>query len=601
MSSNYDSLLKSLRELKRELQLKKTERSETETTIITHRKESDSLQSKLNEEIKTQREQALKTLEKEKSAPLEKKIKDLNSKKSELESKYKSACSELTFDNYKDRYERELEIVNKAKDSMTEVETRVADILGKNFSDNLYRQLNNSTVELDIQDLSELSRRLSRFDKNIEILSKKPKIDFAGVVDTVLKKLNPCKDETAEGAVTNDIFLYIGMCAVLSVFTLSVGSPYLILGLTTLGGLNIYKGYSTYRIALESKLLSDNIARIDDMVDNQVNEELEEAKNQLTDIFETNVNKLKTRISQLEDKLEQTVMEVRESFNFDETPIIQKYDLRRRNINEDIKRIQLSIDRIDTDIAKINRDINRVEGELSKCTDSLAEHYLSTKRVGDEYLLNPRFLLDIDKNVNKPIFYDFSKETTLFIYEDYEDISNFIRLILVQLMNRLHVGSLEIKYWDFRYQASAVQQFNSLDINYFDIRTTTQDEFDKSIEIIRKKEDNRHKQIEKEHRNIDEYNEFMLNSKSVPESYIFLFIIWMEYKKLLSPPLYSVIRNGARVGMYPFIFIEEKELLDLKDDAIKLLDLCPSVYNVSRAGLQPRAKKDIIKKLEENK
>lgn len=601
MSSNYDNLNKSLRELKRELQLKKTERSETESTIITHRKEADTLQTKLNEEIKKQREQALVKLEKEKSAPLESKIKSLQDKKTALEGKYRLACAELTFENYKDRYDYELDIVNKAKDSMSDVESRVTDILGKNFSDNLYRQLNNSTVELDIQDLSELSKRLSRFDKNIEILSKKSKIDLAHVIDEILKKLNPCKDETAEGALTNDIFLYIGMCAVLSVFTLSVGSPYLILGLTTLGGLNVYKGYSTYRIALESKLLSDNIARIDDMVNNQVNEELEEAKNALTDIFETNVNKIKNRIAQMEDKLEQEIMEVRESFNFDETSIKQKYDLRRRNINEDINRIQISIDRIDLCIAKLNKDINKVEGELSKCTDSLAEHYLSTKRVGDEYLFNPRFLLDIDKKMNQPIFFDFSKETTLFIYEDYEDLSKFIRLIIVQLMNRLHVGSLEMKYWDFRYQANAVQQFNSLDVNYFDIRTTTQDEFDKDLENIRKKEDARHKQIEKEHIGIDQYNEFMLNSKSVPESYMFLFIVWMEYRKLLSPPLYSIVRNGARVGMYPFIFIEERELLELKEDGIRLLDLCPSVYNLTCSGLKPRAKKELIKKIEEKK
>ena len=225
-----------------------------------------------------------------------------------------------------------------------------------------------------------------------------------------------CKDEKAEGALQNDVLLYIGMCAVLSVLTLSIGSPYLILGLTTLGGLNVYKGYSTYRIALESKLLSDNISRIDDMISNQVNEELENAKAELTDIFENNSSKLKNRIAKLEDKLEEKIMDVRDNFEFDETPIRQKYDLRRRNINEDIKRIQLSVDKIDLDITKLNKEISKVETELNKCTESLADYYLDTKRVGEEYILNTRFLLDIDRKLNQPVFFDFQQETSLFIY-----------------------------------------------------------------------------------------------------------------------------------------------------------------------------------------
>ncbi|GAA0101613.1 hypothetical protein UT300012_23280 [Paraclostridium bifermentans] len=600
MSSKYEQVVRDLREAQKELHLKRTEKNDTENSIIVQRKQYDALTSDMNGSIKKERTKALAEEEKRISQPIELKIGQLRDKKTDLKRKYDKACSELTFDNYKDRYEDELNIVNTARDSMSDIQERVKGVLGDKFSRALYKQLDNSTIDISVDDLADLSRRLGRFEKNIEILSRKSKIDYTGVVDGLLKKLNPCKDETAEGALKNDVLLYVGLCAALSFFTLSVGAPYLVLGLTTLGGLNVYKGYSTYRLVLESKLLADNIDRIDDLVANQVNTELDEAKTKLTDIYDRNCEKINSRLDKYENQLTDELMKVRDTFQFNEDEIRQRFELKKRTINQDIQRVQQSVDRLEIEIGQITSNINKLNKELEGCIDQLADHYLSTTRVGKEQILNPKFLIDIDNNTRQPEFFEFKKETTLFVYEEYEDLCNFIQIMLIQIMNRLNVGSVNMFYWDLKYMASAVQPFNDLDENYLKICTDKETLEASAVDIIKALEA-RYKQVAKMHLNIDEYNQDMVDSKSVPESYNFMFIVKPEYKDLVSVKYSKILETGPRVGIYPLIFINSEELEALGKDGIKLLEPVQNVYSLINGRLKPVAKRVYVKMLESKK
>ena len=600
MGSKYDNVVKQLREEQKELHFKRAEKSDTENSIINRRKEYDSLTSDMNESIKNERAKALAIEEKRIAEPVELKIKQLKEKKSELQRKYNKTLGELTFDNYKDRYEHELSIVNNARVSMSDIEERVTSVLGEKFSKALYNQLNNSTVDISVDDLADLAKRLSRFEKNIEILSRKSKIDYTGVVDNLLKKLNPCKDENVEGALKNDVLLYVGMCAALSFFTLSIGAPYLVLGLTTLGGLNVYKGYSTYRLVLESKLLADNIDRIDELVSNQVNQDLEEAKNKVTGIYEKNCEKLDNRLDKLDNQLTDELMKVRDEFQFNEDEIRQKFELRKKTIKQDIQRVEQSVDKLEMEIGQITSRINKLNKELETCIDELEGHYLSTTRVGEEQILNPKFLLDIDKNTRQPEFFEFKKDTSLFVYDEYEDVVNFVQIMLIQIMNRLNISSVNMFYWDLKYMASAVQPFNDLDESYLRICTEKEKLEDSAVDIL-KALDARYKQVAKMHLDIDQYNQDMIDSKSVPESYNFMFIVNMEYKELSSVKYSKILGTGPRVGIYPLIFISREELEGLGKEGIKLLDNVKNVYDLINGRLKGVAKRVYIKALESKK
>lgn len=600
MGSKYDDVVRQLREQQKELHYKRTEKNDTENSIINRRKEYDSLTSDMNTSIKNERAKALEIEEKKVSEPIELKIKQLKEKKTDLKKKYDKACGELTFENYKDRYEHELSVVENARNSMTDIKERVTGVLGEKFSKALYTQLDNSTVDISVDDLADLSRRLSRFEKNIEILSRKSKIDYTGVVDNLLKKLNPCKDENAEGALQNDVLLYVGMCAALSFFTLSIGAPYLVLGLTTLGGLNVYKGYSTYRLVLESKVLADNIDRIDELVSNQVNQDLEEAKGKITEIYEKNCEKIDSRLDKYENKLTDELMKIRDSFQFNEDEIRQRFELRKKTINQDIQRVQQSVDRLEMEIGQITSRINKLNKELETCIDELEGHYLSTTRVGDEQILDPKFLIDIDKNTRQPEFFEFKKETSLFVYDDYDDVANFVQIILVQIMNRLNISSVNMFYWDLKYMASAVQPFNDLDENYLKICTDKEKLEESAVDIL-KALDARYKQVAKMHLTIDEYNRDMIDSMSVPESYNFMFIVNMEYKDLVSVKYSKILGTGARVGIYPLIFISREELEGLGKEGVKLLENVKNVYDLINGRLKGVAKRVYIKALESKK
>lgn len=594
----YEEVKQALRTATIELQSKKTEKNNIEGQIRNLRGRSDTILTEMTDAIEKAKGDKLKAEEDKIAKPFRDRLNKLSKKKVKLKETYDKNNATINFDSYSEYYQEDMDIIKNARESLSTIEGSTKEILGDRLGSALFDKLENSTVELSIDDLSELTNRLSKFQKNIEIISRSDGKNYMVMFDNLLKKLNPCKDETKEGALTNDVLLYTGVCAATSFLAVNFLSPYILLGLFALGGFNVYRTYAIYRLVLESKLLNDNVDAINNMLEESINEDMNADKEELDRLYNKKIKSVDRQISEIESNLNNQIEDFRDKFKFDDSGIRQKYDMTKSNLKQEQKRAEQSIVQIDLDIGKIQKDIHELEKQLTKLSDGLADYYLATDRHGEDYHFDTKFLIDMDKN--EPVWWEFPCESCLIIYNDPSEMINFIKLISVQLFNRLNPTLISIDYWDIKNLGMDVQCFNSLGKNLYNIcgESTEVDESLSSLsEILKKRGPN----IRREHNNIIEYNQYMLDMASVPESYNIIFSVNVNSRLFEKEEMERLILKGPEVGLYPMIFLSLSEFKELKKTSENLLNNCGVAYSLSKGTINNRAKRYYQKFLEEDK
>lgn len=593
----YDEVKQALRQASIELQSKKTEKTNVEGQVRNIRSRSDSILTEMNDAIEKAKGEKLKAEEDKIAKPFRERLDKLSKKKVRLRETYEKNRDGINFNEYSEYYKDDLEIVNSARESLSEIESTTKDILGDRLGSALFTRLDNSTVELSIDDLSELTTRLTKFQKNIEILSRTEGKNYMAVFDDLLRKVNPCKDETKEGAVTNDVFMYTGICAAISFLTVNFLSPYIVLGIFGLGGFNLYRTYAIYRLVLESKLLTDNVDTINNMIEDSINSDMQADKDELDRLYNKKVKTLDKQIAEFEGQLNDRIMETRSNFEFDDSAIRQKYDMTKSNLKQEQKRAEQSIIQIDLAIGKIQKNINELQKHLNSLSEGLADYYLATDRYGTEFLLDTKFLIDVERN--EPVWWEFPSDSCLIIYDNPREVTEFIKLISVQLFNRLNPTAISVDYWDIKNLGMDVQCFNALDKNLYNIcgeSSEVEESLSALSEVLKKRGPN----IRREHNNILEYNQYMLDMESVPESYNFIFCTNVNSRLYEKEEMERLILKGPEVGLYPLIFLSISEFKELKKTSEKLLDNCSTAYSLANGRINNRAKKYYQKYLEED-
>ena len=140
----------------------------------------------------------------------------------------------------------------------------------------------------------------------------------------------------------------------------------------------------------------------------------------------------------------------------------------------------------------------------------------------------------------------------LFVHDcEHDDISNFIKLIAIQILNTMNPFAFEINYWDTKELGMDMMVFDPLSTaNLFNIKTDEKDIKDSITDlmaILKKRSVN----ILREYANITQYNKAMRDLDSVTESYNLIFIPNFSKDVYNSGDMKSLIYKGSKVGIYP--------------------------------------------------
>lgn len=584
---NYEQLTKSLRELK--LQQHETEKLKgtQQNQIESLRKQKDSLIENMQKELQDSEGTARKEHEKKATAQIEKNLEMLNDKSSELRKKYEETLSRITFDKYKMRYKEDVQLSEQVKEILEKVKVTLDDLVGERFKKELYSQLSTATVDMDYDSIEQASERINKLHKNLDILNQGKGLNITLKVDSLLKKLSPCKDEKDEDAIRNGVIMYLAICIFTTVVVLNFLSPVLLLLLVVIGGTNIYKGYMAYRIVLETKILEDNKSLIDDLINKHVTEDMDKAKQMLKKKYEVNEGKIQARIDTTTDKLQTVLSKVKDNFEFDDSSIKAKYERTRSNLDHQINDLKDLTSKTDLKIAEIGGKINKLEAELMKSVEGMISYYINDES-GKEFILSNKYLMDIvDK---KPVFWEFPDKSCLFLYDEEEDVKAFTDLFIVQTMNRLHSSAFALEVWDPTNLGTDYIAYTKLPSRNFRLSVskeelkTSQDELTEQLMLRRGK-------ILESFDDIKDFNEEMIATDSLPASYTFLVLRSIDDTTMTKEELLNIIYNGPKVGVYTLMFLPKNTFADLGDKGADLMKKFHRFYGLSEGKVESRSRK----------
>ncbi len=98
-------------------------------------------------------------------------------------------------------------------------------------------------------------------------------------------------------------------------------------------------------------------------------------------------------------------------------------------------------------------------------------------------------------------------------------------------------------------------------------------------------------------KNIDEYNDAMVKSDSVPESYQLVFFINPSDTVLGNEVFMQITQIGAAIGIYNHVFVQKDSFFDLGDRAKNLLSVVDVVYTIQEGKVTTKAKNFVEEKM----
>lgn len=589
---DYEELNAQIKEVRNQIRDIENDIRNTERSISEANAYMDRVRRNQEAKIQEKRELALNQKIREVSRPFELEISKLKDKKDKLREVLDKNTQKYTFDECAKKYSEEYTLVNQAKDTLSDVEDLGVDLLGENFSKQLYDSMN--SVHIQPEDLNKIIVGLKRYKKNIKVMQKKSQNPvIKNYMDLILMKTNPYRGGDAID--TGALALYACCCIVLLFVVVLFGSWIYLVFLLVLATLNLSRNYFIYKMLYYTKILSDNTEDIAASLNQKVDADMSRILGDLNNAYNSRANALESQISAQQVKMRSAADNCREKFTFNDTDIIKEIEETIKNKEADRKKQQATLDTYRIKKRKLETQLNQLLDKLSEVSEGLVEDVLDCNRTGNEYILKTKFLID---EVNgKPVFWDFPMTSCLFVHDcEHDDISNFIKLIAIQILNTMNPFAFEINYWDTKELGMDMMVFDPLSTaNLFNIKTDEKDIKDSITDlmaILKKRSVN----ILREYANITQYNKAMRDLDSVTESYNLIFIPNFSKDVYNSGDMKSLIYKGSKVGIYPLVFTTEEALFELKNDCEDYLNQFETIYAFNEYEIKPRHKDFFLRK-----
>lgn len=554
----------------------------------------DAIRSNQEERIRVKREETLNQQISELSKPYELEIKKLREKQVKLKDVLDKHTSKYTFDECAKKYSDEYKIVNQALDALRDVEDLGSDFLGENFSKQLYHNM--KSVQIQPENLDQIVVGLKRYQKNIlAVRRKSSKPLVKNYLDIFLNKVNPYKGDD-EHIDTNSLVLYACCCAILLFSVVLFGAWIYMIALCVMIALNISVNYFIYKMLYYSKILNDNTEDISKTLEDKVEKDRSAILEKLNIAYSESSDELERNISEQQIKMRSAIQGHKDKFIFNDTDILKELEESIKNKEANKASQESNLASYKEQKLKLNRSLNQLQEQLERIRGTLIDDFLNCDKCGDEFILKTKYI--IDEQDGSPVFWDFPMQSCLFIHDTQQyEISNFIKLISIQILNTMNPFAYSISYWDVQELGMDVQMFNPLsDINLFNLETDVSD-IKKAIEDMMFQLRKRSANIRREYSDINQYNESMLSLESVTESYNIIFVPAFN-KSIMTQDMYSLIYKGAEVGIYPIMFITLEDLVDLKDDSARFLNQFGTIYEFDSDSIKKRPAEFYKRKIE---
>lgn len=575
---SYDDLKIKLTNLQRDLAKcrENIENYERQSKHLEHEELNikQSFERTLSEESNKELNQYVNNL----SAPVANKVTELEDELLELEDRFKEEMSKFSKEDLTDYYYSESEMLEDVHKALAMLNERLTNLIGERFQKELNQQLDSVSFKIQADDLEEICdyfEKLTEYFDNIQNNNSK-----VTSIENIVKKLNTIGNALETGNKQLTLVVMLVLCFIFY-FAFKFVFPIYVIALSMFTIYNVKLSSKIYTTSLLRKVIEDNISAIEQMYRDKALAQLNQEKRELEESYKETKNELENELSDTKNKLESILMSAKERFTYDDDKLRENQNnllIVNKNKKSELERLKLQ------EKQKYDSLLNELEvtkQQFDQAADNLKNKYINFDKVGDSYVMDKDFLLDIDAVTKKPKFFEFNFGSNLFIYSDITDVINFIKLFVVQVRARLKPSCINMTIFDDKFMGR----------DYLCFKETEDDKYDNIMRLLINKEElknyvgelselsiTRTTNIKREFNNIIEYNNFMLSQNSLPESYTFFFVQDIVLNTLLETTFRQILLNGSDLGIYPFVFLSMENFSQGGNDAKELIKYFDNIY-----------------------
>lgn len=575
---SYDDLKIKLTNLQRDLAKcrENIENYERQSKHLEHEELNikQSFERTLSEESNKELNQYVNNL----SAPVANKVTELEDELLELEDRFKEEMSKFSKEDLTDYYYSESEMLEDVHKALAMLNERLTNLIGERFQKELNQQLDSVSFKIQADDLEEICdyfEKLTEYFDNIQNNNSK-----VTSIENIIKKLNTIGNALETGNKQLTLVVMIVFCFIFY-FAFKFVFPIYVIALAMFTIYNVKLSSKIYTTSLLRKVIEDNISAIEQMYRDKALAQLNQEKRELEESYKETKNELENELSDTKNKLESILMSAKERFTYDDDKLRENQNnllIVNKNKKSELERLKLQEKQKYDSLLK---ELEVTKQQFDQAADNLKNKYINFDKVGDSYVMDKDFLLDIDAVTKKPKFFEFNFGSNLFIYSDITDVINFIKLFVVQVRARLKPSCINMTIFDDKFMGR----------DYLCFKETEDDKYDNIMRLLINKEElknyvgelselsiTRTTNIKREFNNIIEYNNFMLSQNSLPESYTFFFVQDIVLNTLLETTFRQILLNGSDLGIYPFVFLSMENFSQGGNDAKELIKYFDNIY-----------------------
>ena len=575
---SYDDLKIKLTNLQRDLAKcrENIENYERQSKHLEHEELNikQSFERTLSEESNKELNQYVNNL----SAPVANKVTELEDELLELEDRFKEEMSKFSKEDLTDYYYSESEMLEDVHKALAMLNERLTNLIGERFQKELNQQLDSVSFKIQADDLEEICdyfEKLTEYFDNIQNNNSK-----VTSIENIVKKLNTIGNALETGNKQLTLVVMLVLCFIFY-FAFKFVFPIYVIALAMFTIYNVKLSSKIYTTSLLRKVIEDNISAIEQMYRDKALAQLNQEKRELEESYKETKNELENELSDTKNKLESILMSAKERFTYDDDKLRENQNnllIVNKNKKSELERLKLQEKQKYDSLLK---ELEVTKQQFDQAADNLKNKYINFDKVGDSYVMDKDFLLDIDAVTKKPKFFEFNFGSNLFIYSDITDVINFIKLFVVQVRARLKPSCINMTIFDDKFMGR----------DYLCFKETEDDKYDNIMRLLINKEElknyvgelselsiTRTTNIKREFNNIIEYNNFMLSQNSLPESYTFFFVQDIVLNTLLETTFRQILLNGSDLGIYPFVFLSMENFSQGGNDAKELIKYFDNIY-----------------------
>lgn len=601
--STYNEIKKSIDRVRKDIVGIKRNLSRNEEDQREIRRAVDKAESTFQLNLRQEKDTAQQEFVQQSIADVNNEIQSLQHQISQTQQEYDNEIDRIKCMDIASQYSDEQAITAEVRASLAVLQEQLTKTISPRFQNELEGQFETQEIAMSSEEIEEVIKYFNKQSRMIEHMGSGSWVDK--LIDKILQLVRiPSLEKNEKTAKVS-----FGILSILLVVLVAVAGkflfPFYVLFLGVLLFYNVNKHYRIFSALIAQKTVKDNLKLIDESLRNKALEQQQALLQETQEQYDAQLLQAQEELDSLKQRKDSATMSAMQSFTFDDTDLQSRYSNAIKINNKRLEQLKDEKDSLQYSLNEAQNELQELEHQLHAIAGNVQSEYLDLQKIGTSPIFNPQFIVDIKKS--KPTYFTHLQAGMLFLYNDSKDVSNFIRLILLQLRIKLSPHNMNCTIIDTQ----------DLGIDYLPFKPNNPDN-DEAINslfrIIGDKEkiketiddlvasiNTRVAAIRQDYDNIAAYNQAMVESDSLTESYEFVFYQNPENRVLSDLNMQQLYRLGGPLGIFVHLFIKKDVFYGMGDLAEELVESSEGIYLLQDGSLLKRAKEFVSENLIKHK